>query len=194
VDATGVKVNDLIVTATNVNGPGTGIQPPPGIINEYVDITPERYTTITGAQITFVVPQSWLVDNHLTPTEIVLYHNVGTGWQALPTTFIKNENGENYYSAASPGFSRYAITGQVNLTTSSGNVTASPAAPTIGDQVKSSTTPPPTFAAPSPRQTRVPMPAQPVTTTTPRAGLDMIPILGALVLCGAIFLFRKNGN
>ena len=31
-------------------------------------------------------------------------------------------------------------------------------------------------------------------TPTPKSGLGMVPVLGALVLCGALVLFRKNGN
>jgi PGF-pre-PGF domain-containing protein len=194
VTVTGTGINNLIVTSAEAIGPGTGIQPPPGIINKYMDITPARYTTITSAQISFVVPQSWLVENHLTPQQIVLYHNVGTGWQALPTTFIKNKNDENYYTATSPGFSRYAITGQVNLTAGSQKAIPSPTVLTIGDLAKSSTPPPPTVVTPSLKQTPMLTPMPPVTSTTPLAALDMIPVLGALVLYGAIFLFRKNGN
>jgi hypothetical protein len=31
-------------------------------------------------------------------------------------------------------------------------------------------------------------------TNTPRSGLDEVPVIGALAVCGVIFLFRKNGN
>ena len=36
--------------------------------------------------------------------------------------------------------------------------------------------------------------APPLPTNTPRSGLDAVPVIGALGLCGAIFLFWKNGN
>ncbi|MFA6363813.1 hypothetical protein, partial [Methanoregula sp.] len=48
--------------------------------------------------------------------------------------------------------------------------------------VSSSATPSHTFTIP------------PLPTNTPRSGLDALPVLGALGLCGAIFLFRKNGK
>jgi len=191
VTVTGTGVNGLIVTSVETSGPGTGIPPPPGILNAYVDITPARYTTITGAQISFFVPQSWLDEHQLTQQEIVLYHNVGNGWQALPTTFVNSKSGENYYTATSPGFSRYAITGQLGLAGGS-NVTASPTVLTIGDIAKSSTITPPTSAATMPAQTPKLTPTVLVTSTTPAAAPDTIPVLGALVLCGAIFLFKKN--
>jgi hypothetical protein len=63
---------------------------------------------------------------------------------------------------------------------------------TIGDLAKSTATEPPTFAPLSLTPTSTPV--LPVTTTTPRAGLDTLPVIGALALCGVIFLFRKNGN
>ncbi|MGB7993179.1 hypothetical protein [Methanoregula sp.] len=44
-------------------------------------------------------------------------------------------------------------------------------------------------ATPSPADTQPPLP-----TNTPKSGIDAIPVIGALGLCGAIFLFLKNGN
>ena len=192
VTVTGTGINNLIVTSTEVFGPGTGVSSPPGRVNEYMDSTPVRYATITGAQISFVVPQSWLDTNHFTPQDIVLEHNVGTGWQALTTTFVKSENGVVYFTATTPGFSRFAITGQVNPSVRSQNPTPSPTVLTMGNLTNSSTTVPPTFAIPSYKQTLMPIAAVPVATTTPTAGLDMLPVLGALVIWGVIFLFRKN--
>ncbi|MDD1686384.1 PEGA domain-containing protein [Methanoregula sp.] len=37
-------------------------------------------------------------------------------------------------------------------------------------------------------------PVEPTLLPSRAAGLDALPVLGALVLCGAIFLFRKNGR
>jgi hypothetical protein len=34
----------------------------------------------------------------------------------------------------------------------------------------------------------------PLPTNTPKSGIDAIPVIGALGLCGVIVLFRKNGN
>ncbi|MGA2917611.1 PGF-pre-PGF domain-containing protein [Methanoregula sp.] len=188
---TGTGLGDLVVTSTQADGPGTGVPLPPGTVYEYMDITPAAYGTITGAQVSFTVPQSWLDENKFTPQDIVLYHNTGNGWQALVTSFVKSENGEDYFTATTPGFSRFAITGNATRSAGSPDPTPSPTVLTIGDLAGSPATEPPTFAPLSLTQTPTPIP---VTTTTPRAGLDTIPVVGALVVCGAIFLFRKNGN
>jgi hypothetical protein len=66
------------------------------------------------------------------------------------------------------------------------------------------TGPSPTQALPDPAPVPTAQPvSDPVTasatipqlpTNTPHAGLDAVPTVGALVLCGVIFLFRKDGN
>lgn len=66
------------------------------------------------------------------------------------------------------------------------NVTPAGAVPT---QVISNTTPLPTVQQPSLPPT---LTSTPVPTNTTRSGLDTLPVLGALGLCGAILLFRKN--
>jgi len=67
--------------------------------------------------------------------------------------------------------------------------TPAPASPTSAPTVMSTASDPVTAAAtPSPAYT------QPLPTNTPKSGIDAIPVIGALGLCGVIVLFRKNGN
>jgi hypothetical protein len=124
----------------------------------------------------------------------VLYHNTGTSWVALTTTLVNEKDGDVYFTATTPGFSRFAITGQAGLSAGSPNAIPSPTVLTMGDPEKESATGSQTTAAPS--LTPIPTPAStlPVTTNTPRAGLDVLPVLGAIALYGLVFLFRKNGN
>lgn len=82
----------------------------------------------------------------------------------------------------------------------SGNTESSGYTGSAPTQVKSSSTPAPmikptvndpiTVAA---TQSPVYVPP-PLPTNTPKSGIDAVPVLGALGLCGAVFLFRKNRN
>jgi PGF-pre-PGF domain-containing protein len=191
---TGTGLGDLIVTSTQADGPGSGVALPPGTVYEYLDITPAEYGTITGAQLSFTVPQSWLDANKFTPQGIILYHNTGNGWLALVTTFVKSENGEDYFTATTPGFSRFAIAGNATQSAGSPGAVPSPAVRTIGDLAGSPASVSPVITSPPSTRNPTPAPTLPVTTTTPRAGLDVLPVLGAIALCGLVFLFRKNGN
>ena len=59
------------------------------------------------------VPQLWLNGNDLTPQDVVIYHLSNSTWTVLPTTLVKSEGGRSYYTALSPGFGRFAITGDI---------------------------------------------------------------------------------
>src|SRR5208337_941846 len=96
--------------------------------------------------------------------------------------------------STTPGFSRFAITGNATLSAGSQDLVPAPTVLTIGDLAGSSATVSPVITSPSSTQKPTPAPTLPVTTTTPRAGLDVLPVFGAIALCGLVFLFRKNGN
>ena len=191
VDVTGIKVQDIIVTATEVKGPGTNVPPAPGTIYEYVEITPARYTDITGSKISFVVPQSWLDANHLTPRDVVLYHNAGKTWVALPTTLETIKDGQAYYTAIGTSFSRFAICGQFN--SSAQNPALSGSVQTSGDLDQASGSATRTFATPTVN------PAPVIATTVvpasqPAPGLPFttLAIIGAagILLIGGAIIFR----
>ncbi|WP_321504340.1 PGF-pre-PGF domain-containing protein [uncultured Methanoregula sp.] len=193
VDVTGVDVKDMIVTATEVPGPGTGIPPPPGIVYVYADISPARYTEITETKISFVVPLSWMNEHNLIPQEIVLFHNTGNTWVALATTLDSIRDGEAYYTAAGSGFSRFAITGQFN--SSAQNATPSTTARMFGDLAPGSGTIAPTYAAPpagpapvASQTTAVPAPMN--SSGFPLPAIAVVGAIGVICLCGA-FMIRR---
>jgi PGF-pre-PGF domain-containing protein len=108
---TGTGLNSLIVTGNVVSGPGRNTAPAPGTVYQYLDLVPARFTTINKEVISFSVPLAWLNGNGITPGKVVLYKLDGTSWTALPTTFVKTMASRDYFTAASPGFSRFAIAG-----------------------------------------------------------------------------------
>nr|WP_319376338.1 PGF-pre-PGF domain-containing protein [uncultured Methanoregula sp.] len=192
---TGTGISGAIVTGTVVSGPGLNTEPPTRMVYEYVDITPARYTTISEAVISFTVPVTWLTERQLTPPNVVMYHLVGQTWVALPTTLVKVENGVAYYTAASPGFSRFAITGQAGVTSGTPLATLTPAGQTFGDlSPTTSGTKTPTPAAVTVRSvtkqtTAIPAASQPA----PALPLPTMAIVGGIVvvLVAGGFLIRR---
>jgi PGF-pre-PGF domain-containing protein len=191
---TGTGISDAIVTSTVVSGPGQNTAPPTQLVYEYVDITPARYTTIDEAVISFTVPVTWLTEHQLTPQNVVMYHLVGQTWVALPTTLVKVVNEAAYYTAVGPGFSRFAITGQFNITSGTPLATLTPAGQTYGDLSPATATKTPTPAAVTVRPvttqtTAIPAASQPA----PALPLQTIAIVGGVVvvLVAGGFLIRR---
>jgi len=191
VEVTGIGISGVIITGTVVSGPGEGNSPPPGNVYEYMDITPARYTTIDNVVISFTVPVSWLEEHALTPQNIIMYHQVEKTWNALPTTLVKTENGHAYYTAASPGFSRFAISGEINPAEAVQEQT--PDNQTFGDMDAATTIPVVSTAAHTPiaTQTTKAPPVQP--TDQPSSGVPVmiIGVVGIIILIGLGLLIRR---
>jgi len=193
VDVTGTNVQDIIVTATEVKGPGTNVAPAPGTVYEYVEISPARFTDITGSKISFAVPQSWLDANHLTPKDVVLYHNSGKNWEALSTNLETSTDGQVYYTAIGTSFSRFAICGQFNSSVQD------PARPgsvqTSGDLDPASGPATLTFATPTVNPTPVVARTTAVPAPQPAPGLPVttLAIIGAagVLLIGGVIIFQR---
>jgi len=190
---TGTGNSGIIVTATEVPASGLGEQPPQSIVYKCLEITPARYGTITGAVITFTVPQSWLEEHRLTPKDIVLYHIVGKEWQALPTTVVKTANGQVYFSAASSGFSRFVIAGITSGSIQT-TVTLDPAGVQTSGNVTGVSNP---GSSVTPGQAPVQSPVVARTTAAPPApaapdtGIPLATI--ALIGAGCIVLLGAGG-
>ena len=111
VAVTGTGLKTFIITGWKQSSSGAGIPPAPPTVYQYVDLVPARFEEITGANITFSVPQTWLAEHGFTPEEIVMYRHNGTAWEALPTT-VKGTSGTSVtFTATTPGFSLFAISG-----------------------------------------------------------------------------------
>lgn len=114
VSATGAGISGLIVTGITRTGLGTGIPAAPGTVYQYISLTPARYTTITAAEIAFTVPTAWLNEHGFTPQDIILSHYTNGVWMNLPTTVGTTKDGQVSFTAASPSFSLFAISGVHN--------------------------------------------------------------------------------
>jgi len=180
---TGTGVSGLIVTGTVAPGPGTA---PPGTAYQYISLVPARYTTITGALITFTVPAAWLAEQDLAPEDVVMQHYSGGTWSALPTTPGTTANGFVTFTAASPGFSLFAITG------TPGTASAQEQSRTIGKLAESN------VAGQSAAQVTAklaPVMSQPTTTAVPAPalpGTGFPPATIALIGAGCVVLIGSG--
>ena len=196
VNVTGTGISDLIVTGTVVSGPGQGISPAPGLIYEYVDLLPARYKTLEKVDLSFTVSRTWLNEQHVTPQDIRVFQLTNSTWSLLPTTLVKSETLQSYYTALSPGFTRFAIAAEPADSTSGPDPSGGPALRTFGDMIK--TSPVPTVSAvvntPGILQTTAP-PSLPA--TQPSSGFSSVTLLGAgiagiIILIGMAVFFRKG--
>jgi len=112
VKVSGIHNEGVVYTGTIASGSGQGIGQPPGIVYQYIDLISSPHTPADQVVVAFTVPLSWLDSNNVTVQNVVLYHLDGNSWTALPTAFVKMENLQDYFTATTPGFSRFAITGQ----------------------------------------------------------------------------------
>lgn len=123
VSLTGTGTNDAIVTAMLEQSLPESVPSLNSPVYQYIEITPTRVTTISSAEITFTVPQSWLDEHHVTlgsiydPCPVVLERYHDGQWTTLPTQYTGNVYGTPTFTAQSPGFSTFAITINPNITT-----------------------------------------------------------------------------
>jgi PGF-pre-PGF domain-containing protein len=116
VAVTGTGVSSTIITGMQRGSLPAGVPAPDPVVYQYIELTPARAGTITGASISFEVPVAWLEEHGLTTADISLSRYHDGAWTALPTTFTAVTGGIAYYSAQSPGFSLFAIAPKENGT------------------------------------------------------------------------------
>lgn len=68
---------------------------------------------VSKASISFKVEKTWVDSNYIDKTKIYL-NRYNNGWGRLSTVLLKEDSKYYYYQADSPGFSVFAITGDVD--------------------------------------------------------------------------------
>lgn len=67
---------------------------------------------IENAVVCFKVEKSWIRDNEIDQPSIILNRYSDKKWNKLPTTLLSEDNNYLYFTAETPGFSPFAITGK----------------------------------------------------------------------------------
>ena len=119
--STGQILGDTLVTVDLLNGRSSlASEIPSGNIYKYFDIwvssvsssVPEDFSSAT---ISFKVNKTWVMNNNINISSIVLNRYNDSVWTKLPTTLINQDADYLYYIASTPGFSPFAITGDSSI-------------------------------------------------------------------------------
>ena len=135
----------------------------PGEVLAYIEVsTAIKEEQVSYADITFRVPKEWLEEKGIAQENVALYRYTNT-WTKLPTSKVGEDSSFVYYKARTPGFSYFAIVGEVAPPT-----TPPPTAPpTTPPPTAPPTTPPPTTPAPVTPAPTTPAPTTPAPTVPP---------------------------
>jgi PGF-pre-PGF domain-containing protein len=119
------QVQFVGITVNKINLSPLGITAPQGsVYNQWnVALSNIADTDINQVTIKFAVEKSWITNNSINPNGITLQRFKDNAWQSLTTTKLSEDNNSIYYSAVSPGFSYFAITGSPILTTTTTTTT-----------------------------------------------------------------------
>jgi PGF-pre-PGF domain-containing protein len=153
-------VKEILITARDTGSPGSSIPPLNGRVYQFIEVKLYKTTddTISSAEIKFTVPLSWLEEEGFDPADIVLFRWHNSEWQALSTTFVKEENKKAYFTATSPGFSLFAIVAVEQVVVDEGDTpvpTGEPTGETTTEPAPIDTSAP--AASPTPAPTQSPL-------------------------------------
>jgi PGF-pre-PGF domain-containing protein len=116
---------DVNISVVQANPPSS-IPTPAGIVYTYLDITCSGADreNVTGAEVNFGVPSSWMDNNRIDPSSVVLMR-YNTSWTSLPTDQCGMNGSVCTYTADTPGFSTFVITGKAPVEEATPSVTIS---------------------------------------------------------------------
>ncbi len=105
-----------VIVRIEILGNGSSVEVPEGEVYRLMNIQVgnerfEREDNINGASINFRVSRSWIEENNIDVSTISMNRFHAEEWNALPTEMTGEDEEFYYFSAETPGFSHYAVTG-----------------------------------------------------------------------------------
>ena len=98
-----IKIRDIETLPTSISVEPAGTY-------QLFEVEATNLDSLTSATFEFEIPKAWLTSNNIDVSDIVVKRYT-TSWTNILTTYI-GENGNNYkFTAVTPGFSIFAITG-----------------------------------------------------------------------------------
>jgi PGF-pre-PGF domain-containing protein len=82
---------------------------------QYVEIGKENIndTNVQAASIRFRVNKTWISDNNIDKNKVYMNRYANNQWNRLTTTLVTEDANYVYYSAVTPGFSTFVVTGEI---------------------------------------------------------------------------------
>lgn len=146
-------------------------------------------SAISQATITFAVSKSWLTSHNLGTSDVVLARNTNGNWVDLPTTFDSQSGDICYFTATTPGFSYFAVTGKAAAATSTPTTTSTISGTATQNAVSAVTATP---AAVTPKSTAAAQAAPTQTTGAPIAssstGSNGLPLTTIAIASVAVII------
>ena len=108
------EASDVQVTVKKHSSrPSTVSSAPTRAVYQYLEINLDNLdnTALNNAEIKFKVSKSWISLNSMDKNTVVLLRYNNGAWQELSTTYLSEDGASVYYSATTPGFSVFAISG-----------------------------------------------------------------------------------
>lgn len=106
--------NNVKITITKLDKkPATIVHEVTGKVYKYFEITHQNIEeNLDKAVIEFQVEKSWIEENNINESTVALYRYT-TEWEKLPSKKVSEDADYVYYRAETPGFSVFAISGEV---------------------------------------------------------------------------------
>jgi len=110
------EVTDASITvaeSSKPSGANVAISTTTGSTYKYLEITTNvPNAVIEKATVSFRVSKSWVENNDIDSSSILLKRYVDDDWSNLPTTMTSEDDDYYYFDAVTTGFSTFAVTGQ----------------------------------------------------------------------------------
>lgn len=109
VQVTVKEVKENAITTTGA----TSLASSSGAVYKYLEITKTGIQSgqMSSVKVNFKIPKSWLSNNNIDKSTVSL-NRYNNGWTKLATTVRSEDSTYVYYSADTPSFSTFAITGE----------------------------------------------------------------------------------
>jgi PGF-pre-PGF domain-containing protein len=108
------RVNNVEIRIKKLKDKPEGVTKAMGKVYQYVEITSKNIgENIERINIDFKVNRTWIKNNNIDPSTIALNRYSDNKWERLSTTLTNETKDYIYYSAESPGFSVFAISGEI---------------------------------------------------------------------------------